>query len=104
MRHADVNRKFGREKGQRVALMSGLASQLIDHGKLRTSLAKAKELRPMVEKLVTRAKKDKLLGDKKLTNTWAIKFKDRKGGYTRITRLERRVSDGAQMAIIEFVE
>ena len=115
MRHGNVNRKFGREKGQRAALLKSLARSLILRGKMKTTLAKAKEIRPMVEKMVTRGKSATLanrrlliasLGDVraagKLLKT-AEGYKDRTGGYLRITKMGPRKGDAAQMAIIEFV-
>lgn len=117
MRHHNANRKFGRVKKARVALFFALTRSLILHGKITTTEAKAKEIRPMVEKLVSNAKKPtlstrrllraRLLNQarlsKKLVEEIAPKYKERKGGYTRIMKLSRRKSDGAPMAVIEFV-
>lgn len=116
MRHHSNKRKFGREKNQRNALMKSLAYSLIKHEKIETTLAKAKELRPMAEKLVTRAKSNTVtsrrilisrLGSevlsKKLVETLAPKYMDRQGGYTRIVKTGRRIKDGSPMAVIEFV-
>ncbi len=116
MRHHSVKRKFGREKDQRNALMRSLARNLINETKIRTTLAKAKELRPYVEKLVTKAKSgtlasrrtviSKLDGEKEtkvLFDTIAKKYADRKGGYIRIIKLAPRKLDAAPMAVIEFV-
>lgn len=116
MRHHDTKRKFGRERDVRKALMKSLASALIERGKIKTTEAKAKELRPYVEKLVTRAKNDSLASKrilesrtgsprlvKLLTDSIAPKYKDRSGGYTRIVKLAPRMSDASKMAIIEFV-
>ena len=97
--------------------MNSLALNLIVREKIKTTEPKAKELRPFIEKLVTQAKKNnlatnrfiisKLFGrrieTKKLFEILAPKYKDRKGGYTRITKLSPRKSDGAKMAVIEFV-
>ena len=97
--------------------MNSLALNLIVREKIKTTEPKAKELRPFMEKLLTRAKKNdlatrrsiisKLSGrrseTKKLFEVLAPKYKDRKGGYTRITKLAPRKSDGAKMAVIEFV-
>ncbi len=116
MNHS-TNRKFGRVRRQRVALMRGLARSLILHEKIKTTEAKAKSLRPMVEKLVTRAKEDSVhnrrvlsskLGNdplivKKLIEEIAPKHKDRNGGYTRITKVADRLADARKNAIIEFV-
>jgi large subunit ribosomal protein L17 len=118
MRHANTNRKFGREKNQRHALLRSLARALILHERMETTEAKAKEIRPFVEKLVTKARGNSVathrllmstLGGgqdvavKKLLNTLAPRFKERPGGYTRIVKLPQRMSDGARMAVIEFV-
>src|SRR3989344_8805540 len=118
MRHHNTNRKFGRVKTQRHALMNSLVFNLLVRGKIKTTLPKAKELRPVVEKLVTHAKKGDLatrrlilskLGGhhsrevKKLFEVIAPKYKDTKGGYTRILKLGVRKADGSPMAIIEFV-
>jgi len=117
MRHHNKNRKFGRTKNQRKALISGLAISIVKHGKIKTTLAKAKELRPYIEKIVTRSKKDTLasrrLVSSKLGNQPSIsnklftdigpKYKERAGGYTRIVKLAPRKSDASPMAIIEFV-
>jgi len=117
MRHNNANRKFGRTKNQRNALLEGLAVSLIRDGKIMTTEAKAKELRPMIEKLVTRARINTLanrrliitrLGNQpemagKLIEKIAPNYVDRAGGYTRITKLPPRASDAAAQAIIEFV-
>lgn len=115
MRHANANRKFGRERGQRKALLKSLAHNLVVKGKIQTTEAKAKEVRPFVEKLVTLSKKEtpasrRLLearvgktAAKKLVSSLSATYKTRAGGYTRITKLVRRDSDGAPMAVIEFV-
>ncbi|MCC7469899.1 MAG: 50S ribosomal protein L17 [Bacteroidetes bacterium] len=118
MRHHNKNRKFGRKKNVRAALMKGLALSLINHNRIKTTEAKAKELRPFIEKLVTRAKSSDLASrriaisrlmnrapeTKKLFEEIAPKFKDVSGGYTRILKLPPRISDGAKMALIEFVK
>ncbi len=115
MRHGNVNRKFGRERSQRKALLKSLAHNLILKGKIKTTEAKAKEVRPFVEKLVTLGKKEtqaskRLLearvgkmATKKIVDSLASTYKTREGGYTRITKLVRRSSDGSKMAVIEFV-
>ena len=116
MRHHSVKRKFGLEKDQRNALMRSLARNLINESRIRTTLPKAKELRPYVEKLVTKAKTgtlasrrlliSKIGGEKEvkvLVETIAPKYKDRKGGYIRIIKISRRELDAAPMAMIEFV-
>ncbi len=116
MRHHSNKRKFGREKTQRSALMRSLARNLIRDSRIQTTTAKAKELRPMIEKLITRAKINTLAGrriintriqDEKMTtklfDVVAPKFKDRNGGYTRIVKLPNRDLDGSPMSLIEFV-
>jgi len=116
MRHGNTNRKFGREKNQRVALMKSLAYSLALKGKIKTTEAKAKELRPFMEKLVTLGKKETLASRrlltsrvgaeaaKKITNEISPLYKGRAGGYTRITKMVPRKTDGAKMAVIEFVK
>ncbi len=116
MRHHSNVRKFGREKNQRHALMRSLARNLIRHGQIETTAAKAKELRPYVEKLVTKAKSDtvasrrllqsRVMGvaeTQKLIAEIAPKYATRAGGYTRIIKLPNRELDGSAMALIEFV-
>lgn len=117
MRHHNTKRKFGRNKNQKKALINSLALNLIVREKIKTTEPKAKELRPFIEKIVTKAKKDnistrrfvvsKLFNRnrevKKLFEVIAPKYIDKKGGYTRILKLGVRKSDGAKMAQIEFV-
>lgn len=116
MRHHSNVRKFGREKSQRHALMRSLARNLIRDSRIQTTLAKAKELRPYVEKVVTAAKVNTLASKrvinsnlqglketKKLLEEIAPKYATRKGGYLRIVKIPTRELDGAEMAIIEFV-
>lgn len=107
-------RKFGREKHLREALHKSLATALIEHGRIKTTSTKAKSLSSFADKLITIAKKQNLASRrllaknlhsrtvKKLVDELAPKFQERSGGYTRITRLGQRKSDGAEMAIIEF--
>ncbi len=117
MRHSNNKRKFGRVRKVRIALINSLALNLIVRGKIKTTEPKAKELRPFIEKIVTDAKKGSVATRrliisklsnrrsevKKLFDTIAPKYKDRQGGYTRVLKLGARKSDGAKMAIIEFV-
>lgn len=115
MNHARKNRKFGREKGQREALMKTLAVSLIEQEKITTTAAKAKSLRPFVEKLISVGKKGTLASRRLITSRTgertarkvslilAPKYKERNGGYTRILKLPRREGDGSPMAIIELV-
>jgi len=115
MRHGDKNRKFGREKGQRKAFLKSLARNLVIRGRITTTEARAKEIRPMVEKMITRGRNATLanrrmlvsaLGDErtagKLIKT-AEGYKTRAGGYLRIVKMGPRKGDAAAMAIIEFV-
>ncbi|MDQ5955597.1 MAG: large subunit ribosomal protein [Patescibacteria group bacterium] len=115
MRHGNVNRKFGRKTDERNALMRSLARSLVLEGRIQTTEARAKEVRPMVEKLLTRAKKDTLanrrtliasLGDvptaQKLIQT-AESYSGRNGGYLRIVKMVPRKGDASPMAVIEFV-
>ncbi len=115
MRHGNVNRKFGRQSSQRKALLKSLARSLVLRGKMQTTLAKAKEIRPMVEKMITRGRTDTLqnrrllvaaLGDEKMAKKLMVTAKNyegRTGGYLRIVKMGPRKGDAAQMALIEFV-
>lgn len=116
MNHHKKGRTFNRTKRQRVALMRGLARSLVLENAITTTEAKAKELRPYVEKLITASKKDSLasrrliasrLGDaeatKKLHEEFAKRFASRAGGYTRVTKLGRIGNRVAEMARIEFL-
>jgi len=115
MRHHNSNRKFGRKAATRNALMKSLARSLVLKEKITTTEAKAKELRPFVEKLVTTGKKATVAarrdlsikvgpqGSKRIVEVLGPKYKDRKGGYTRISKLGSRNNDAAPMAQIEFV-
>lgn len=116
MRHHNNVRKFGRETGQRKALMRSLAENLVTHGKIVTTEARAKSLRPFVEKLVTKGRTGTLsdrrilisrLGSaeivKKMVDEISKKYKERAGGYTRIVKLGQRKGDASPMALIEFV-
>lgn len=115
MRHHNKNRKFGLEAGPRRALIKSLTRAVVLEQKVKTTLAKAKTIRPIVEKLVTRAKVDNLANRrllisktsedvaKVLLTDLGPKYKTRPGGYTRITKLPARRADGADMAVIEFV-
>ncbi len=117
MRHRVGGRKLQRTSAHRLALFRNMAAALIKHEQITTTTAKAKELRPYVEKLITLAKKGglsnrrlahaRLLDDtqlKKLFDVIAERYKDRNGGYTRIIKAGIRASDAAPMAIIEFVD
>ncbi|NLE07529.1 MAG: 50S ribosomal protein L17 [Parcubacteria group bacterium] len=115
MRHHNANRKFGRVRKVRVALLNSLARSLVLHKKIETTEPKAKELRPFIEKLVTKSKLQTVasrravsakIGPKAtkiLFDDISKKYDDRKGGFTRIVKTGRRLSDGSKMAIIEFI-
>lgn len=116
MRKRNKGRIFSRPKNQREALLKSLATALFLHGKITTTEAKAKELRMVAEKMLTRAKINSLANRrvlaktlapqvvKKLVDEIAPGYVKRNGGYTRIIRLGARKSDGANMAIIELVK
>ncbi len=117
MKHHKNFRKFGREKNQRQAFIKGLVINLIRNSKIETTEARAKEIRPFVERLITLAKIDsvsrrRLVSSrifnqenetKKLFSELAPKYKEVNGGYTRITKLGQRIGDGSPIAVIEFV-
>jgi large subunit ribosomal protein L17 len=114
MRKRKEGRKFGRKRDQRRALKKGLAVNLIENGHIKTTLAKARELRPFIERLITKSRNGELSSLRlllrflpkksalKLLNEIAPKFKDVPGGYTRIIKAGQRHSDGAAIGIIEF--
>lgn len=115
MRKRNKGRILSRPKSQRKALLKALATGLFLHGKIKTTEAKAKELRSVSEKMISRAR-DKKMSDrrvlaqvlapailKKLMDEIAPKYMDRQGGYTRIIKMGPRKSDGANMVIIELV-
>jgi len=109
-------RKFGREKNQRRAFLKSLAANLILKEKIKTTQARAKEVRALVERLISITKKGDLsaqrrivaalpsLARKKLVKEIAPRMKQRTSGYTRITKLARRLSDGAAMVYIEIIK
>jgi len=119
VRHRRSGRKLGRDASHRKALFSNMAASLFEHGRIRTTEAKAKELRPIAEKLITLARKDP--GDvaaqrqavaylrskdsvHRLFHEVAPRFTERPGGYTRIVKLGPRLGDAAPMAYIELVD
>ncbi len=117
MRHRTKVATFGRKTGPRRALLRGLVGSLVEHGRIKTTLAKAKELRRHVEPAVTLGKKGTLHARRLLLSRYpnekvvsiimgdlAPRFKDREGGYTRIMKLGQRPGDRAEMAFIEFVD
>jgi len=116
MRKLKKGRKLSRKRDQRKALLKSLARALFLTEKIKTTEAKAKELRPFAEKIITTAKKQDLSSRrilvkyfskdlaKKIVDQICLKYKNRKGGYTRIIKLGPRKDDGARMAIIELVK
>ena len=117
MRHNIKNKKLNRTSSHRKALLMNLSNSLIKHEQITTTLIKAKELRPFVEKILTMGKKADLMSrrrvvsalqDKKMTkkifDILAPRYKDRNGGYTRIIKLGNRYGDNAPTAVIEFVD
>ena len=117
MRHKSGGRKLQRTSAHRTALFRNMSASLIKHEQITTTVAKAKELRPYVEKLVTLAKRgglanrrlamSRLMDDAqlvKLFDVLAERYKDRNGGYTRVIKAGIRASDAAPIAIIEFVD
>lgn len=116
MRHSKRTKRFDRHSSHRQAMLKNLARNLLIHQKIKTTLAKAKEARRLVEKLITLGKKDTIqnrrlayiyLQDRKLIKSLfediAPLFKERPGGYTRVLKTLNRAGDGAQMAILELV-
>ena len=117
MRHKSGGRKLQRTGAHRIAMFRNMSASLIKHEQITTTVAKAKELRPYVEKLITLAKRgglanrrlamSRLMDDTqlvKLFDVLAERYKDRNGGYTRIIKAGIRASDAAPIAIIEFVD
>ncbi len=117
MRHRVGGRKLQRTSSHRAALFRNMSAALIKHEQIKTTLAKAKELRPYVEKLITLGKKGGLANRRlahtrlldetqlvKLFDVLAPRYADRAGGYARVIKVGPRLSDGALMAIIEFVD
>jgi large subunit ribosomal protein L17 len=117
MRHGKVHRKLGRHSAHRTAMFANMAASLVKHEQIVTTLPKAKELRPIVEKLVTLAKKGGLAARrqaisemrdipmvKKLFEVIGPRYKDRKGGYTRVLKAGFRYGDNAAVGVIEFVD
>ena len=116
MRKLNKGRKFSRKVGPRKMLLRVLVNNFFVHEKIKTTEAKAKELRSIAEKMITKAKKINLANrrilaseltpvlTKKINDEIAPRYKDRAGGYTRIIKLGPRNSDGAHMAVIELVK
>jgi large subunit ribosomal protein L17 len=117
MRHGKVHRKLGKKPSHRRAMFANMCAALIKHEQIVTTLPKAKELRPVVEKLVTLAKKGDLAARrqaisemrdvtqvKKLFDVIAPRYKERHGGYTRVLKAGFRYGDSAPVAVIDFVD
>ena len=117
MRHNKKGRKFGREADHRKAMMKNLVISLLTHGRIETTVAKAKEMRGLTERVITYGKKGDLHNKrlafsvihnhqlvKKLFDEIAPKYSERPGGYTRVIKTRHRRGDCAPMAIIELVE
>jgi large subunit ribosomal protein L17 len=117
MRHGAAYRKLGRTSAHRTAMFANMAASLIKHEQIVTTLPKAKELRPVVEKLVTLAKRGDLHARRqaisqirdveqvgKLFATLGPRYAERRGGYTRVLKAGFRYGDNAAMAVIEFVD
>ena len=117
MRHARSGKKLGRDSAHRKALYSNLAGALITHGRIETTEAKAKAVKPFAEKMITLGKRGDLHARRqamaelrsndvvhKLFADVAPRFNERNGGYTRVVKLGPRQGDAAQMALLEFVD
>src|SRR6185369_2365571 len=117
MRHGNTNRKLSRTASHRKAMFANMSASLIKHEQIVTTLPKAKELRPIVEKLVTLAKRGDLHARRqaisqvrdvaqvgKLFSVLGPRYKDRQGGYIRVLKAGYRYGDNAAMAVIEFVD
>jgi large subunit ribosomal protein L17 len=117
MRHQVHGKKLNRSSGHRKALYRNLVQSLVEHERITTTLPKAKAIRPVAEKLITRAKQQDLASRRavlayipsvdvadKLFSVLGVRFAERPGGYTRIIKTGRRAGDGAEMAILELVE
>jgi large subunit ribosomal protein L17 len=117
VRHHRSGKKLGRDSAHRKALYSNLAGSLIEHGRIKTTVAKAKAVKPVVEKMITLGRRGDLAARRQalaylrsndvvhmLFAEVAPRFEDRPGGYTRIVRLGPRAGDGAEMVYLEFVD
>jgi large subunit ribosomal protein L17 len=117
VRHRKAGRKLGRDAAQRRALYSNLASALIEHGRIKTTEAKAKEVRPIVEEMITLGKRGDVAAHRQavaflrskeishmLFSEVAPRFAERPGGYTRIVKIGPRQGDAARMVYLEFVD
>jgi large subunit ribosomal protein L17 len=117
MRHHRSGKKLGRDSAHRKALYSNLSGSLIEHGRIKTTVAKAKAVKPIVEKMITLGRRGDLAARRQalaylrsndivhiLFAEVAPRFEDRPGGYTRIVRLGPRAGDAAEMVYLEFVD
>jgi large subunit ribosomal protein L17 len=117
VRHRKAGRKLGRDAAQRRALYSNLASALIEHGRIKTTEAKAKEVRPIVEEMITLGKRGEVAAHRQavaflrskeighmLFSEVAPRFAERPGGYTRIVKIGPRQGDAARMVYLELVD
>lgn len=117
MKHLHGYRKLGRPTAHRWAMLRNLSTSLVEFERIETTLPRAKAMRPVIEKCVTRARHDNVAARRRVANVLttdeavskifeviAPRFKERAGGYTRIVKRGRRVGDSAQMAFIEFVD
>tara|TARA_B100001123_G_C15220629_1_gene991092 strand:- start:41 stop:472 length:432 start_codon:yes stop_codon:yes gene_type:complete len=117
MKHNISQKKLNRTSSHRKALLVNLSNALLKHEQITTTLPKAKELRPFVEKIITLGKKQDLYAKRKVNSlihddknldklfkVFAERYKDRKGGYTRIIKLGNRFGDNAETAVIELVD
>jgi large subunit ribosomal protein L17 len=117
MRHRRAGRKLGRDSAHRKALYANLASALIEHGRIKTTEAKAKEVRPIVEEMITLGKRGDVAAQRQavaflrsksvahiLFAEIAPRFADRPGGYTRVVKIGPRQGDAAPMAYLELVD
>lgn len=116
MRHKNAGRQFGRDTKHRRSLFRNLVTALLEHGRIETTLMKAKEIRPIAEKMITIGKRGNLHDRRlalayiksesvvtRLFESLSPHFLDRAGGYTRIVRTRRRLGDSAEMAIVELI-
>lgn len=115
MLHRNKNKQLGRKRNLRNALIKTLAVSLVRDGKITTTEIKAKVLKTFIEKLVTKGKEGTVFAQRLIASRIGVssaqkvvkeispKYKTRNGGYTRVTKIKNRLSDGARMAVIEFV-
>lgn len=117
MRHKKAGKQLGRDTKHRRSLFRNLVTSLLEHGKIETTLAKAKAIKPIAEKMITIGKRGGLHGRRralsyiksesvvsKLFDNIAPRFFDRAGGYAKIVRTRRRLGDSAEMAIVELID